>query len=110
MTFRTRPSRLTFLSLIVLTVFFTLSPLPSFAQEGALDKSEPKGTPVPKIIKRFAAKEKEFKDAPDQYTFRRQVKVMPLDRDAADGVHQQVCDVTFDDKGRKIKNVVYAPQ
>jgi hypothetical protein len=110
MTFRTRPSRLTFLSLIVLTVLFTLSPIPSFAQEGALDKSEPKGTTVPEIIKRFAAKEKEFKDARDQYTFRQDVKVMTLDGDTPDGVYQQVFDVTFDDKGRKIKNVVFAPQ
>jgi hypothetical protein len=83
---------------------------PAESQEGALDKSPPKGTTVEEIIKRFAAKEKEFKEARDQYTFRQDVKVMTLDGDTPDGNYQQVFDVTFDDKGRKIKNVVFAPQ
>jgi hypothetical protein len=80
------------------------------AQEGTLDKSEPKGVTVEEIIKRFAAKEKEFKIALDQYTFRQDVKVMTLDGDTPDGNYQQVFDVAFDDKGRKVKNVVFAPQ
>jgi hypothetical protein len=80
------------------------------AQEGALDKSEPKGISVQEVIKRFAAKEKEFKEARDQYTYRQDVKVMTLDGDTPDGSYQQVFDVTFDDKGRKTKNVVFAPQ
>jgi hypothetical protein len=80
------------------------------AQQGALDKSEPKGITVEEVIKRFAKKEKEFKEARDQYTFRQDVKVMTLDGDTPDGNYQQVFDVTFDDKGRKIKNVVFAPQ
>jgi hypothetical protein len=80
------------------------------AQQGPLDKSEPKGTTVAEIIKRFSLKEKEFKEARDQYTYRQDVKVMTLDGDTPDGAYQQVFDVTFDDKGRRIKNVVFAPQ
>src|SRR5579862_5142473 len=80
------------------------------AQEGALDKSQPKGITVDEVVKRFAAKEKEFKEARDQYTYRQDVKVMTLDGDTPDGTYQQVFDVTFDDKGRKTKNVVFAPQ
>jgi len=80
------------------------------AQEGTLDKSEPKGITVDDIVKRFSVKEKEFKEARDQYTFRQDVKVMTLDGDTPDGYYQQVFDVTFDDKGHKIKNVVFAPQ
>src|SRR5271155_6283012 len=80
------------------------------AQEGTLDKSQPQGITVDEVIKRFSAKEKEFKVARDQYTFRQDVKVMTLDGDTPDGEYHQVFDVTFDDKGRKIKNVVYAPQ
>ncbi len=83
---------------------------PALAQEGPLDKSEPKGIAVDDIIKRFSAKEKEFKEARDQYTYRQDVKVMTLDGDTPDGSYQQVFDVTFDDKGHKIKNVVFAPQ
>lgn len=95
--------------LSVLLSFSILSPKAQ-AQEGALDKSEPKGITVQEVIKRFAAKEKEFKEARDQYTYRQDVKVMTLDGDTPDGSFQQVFDVTFDDKGRKIKNVVFAPQ
>ena len=80
------------------------------AQEGALDKSQPKGITVEEVIKRFAAKEKEFKEARDQYTFRQDVKVMTLDGDTPDGNYQQVFDVSFDDKGHKVKNIVFAPQ
>src|SRR5664279_4281664 len=79
------------------------------AQQGPLDKSEPKGITAEEIIKRFATKEKEFKEARDQYTFRQDVKVMTLDGDTPDGNYQQVFDVTFDDKGHKTKNVVFAP-
>jgi len=86
-----------------------LSPVAQ-AQEGPLDKSHPQGITVEEIIKRFSTKEKEFKEARDQYTYRQDVKVMTLDGDTPDGAYQQVFDVTFDDKGRKIKNVVFAPQ
>jgi hypothetical protein len=80
------------------------------AQEGPLDKSLPKGTTVDEIIKHFATKEKEFKEARDQYTYRQDVKVMTLDGDTVDGTYQEVFDVSFDDKGKKVKNVVFAPQ
>jgi len=80
------------------------------AQEGPLENAQPTGITPEEIIKQFAAKEKEFKEARDQYTYRQDVKVMTLDGDTPDGMYQQVFDVTFDDKGRKIKNVVFAPQ
>ena len=116
MRFRSRPAQLLFPLLLSLAALLSV-PLPVImlsqvarAQEGALDKSEPKGITAEQIIKRFANKEKEFKEARDQYTFRQDVKVMTLDGDTPDGYYQQVFDVTFDDKGRKIKNVVFAPQ
>lgn len=85
-------------------------PAAALAQEGPLDKSEPKGITVEEIIKRFAAKEKQFKEARDQYTYRQDVKVMTLDGDTPDGKYEQVFDVSFDDKGRRVKNIVFAPQ
>src|SRR6266851_10356592 len=94
----------------VIMLLAIILPAVARAQQGPLDKSEPKGITVEEIIKRFAAKEKEFKTARDQYTFRQDVKVMTLDGDTPDGNYQQVFDVSFDDKGHKIKNVVYAPQ
>src|ERR1700676_2412806 len=116
MRFQSRPPNLTssfIFSLIALFSVLLLAvmlPAMAHAQEGALDKSAPKGITVEEIIKRFSIKEKAFKEARDQYTFRQDVKVMTLDGDTPDGYYQQVFDVTFDDKGRKIKNVVYAPQ
>src|SRR6202051_4099583 len=116
MRFQSRPQQLTFpfiLSLAALcSVLLPIIMLPAVAraQEGALDKSEPKGITVEEIIKRFSINEKALKEARDEYPFRQDVKVMTLDGDTPDGYYQQVCDVTFDDKGRKIKNVVFAPQ
>jgi hypothetical protein len=82
----------------------------AFADEGRLDKSEPKGITPDEIIKRFAAKEKDFKEARDQYTYRQDVKVQTLEGDTVDGEYRQVFDVTFDDQGHKTTNVVFAPQ
>jgi hypothetical protein len=116
MRFQSRPAQLRFPSILSLAALFsvllTIIMLPSAvrAQEGTLDKSAPKGITVEEIIKRFSVKEKAFKEARDQYTFRQDVKVMTLEGDTPDGFYQQVFDVTFDDKGRKIKNVVYSPQ
>ena len=95
------------LSLTFVAVVVLVSPEMARAQEGPLDKSEPKGITVDEIIKRFAAKEKEFKEARDQYTYRQDVSVKTPDDN---GEYRQVFDVTFDDKGHKVKNVVFAPQ
>ncbi|HLM83097.1 MAG TPA: hypothetical protein VK395_23305 [Gemmataceae bacterium] len=115
MRFLSRPAFLTFPLLSLSALFSVLLPLIMLspvarAQQGPLDKSAPQGITVEEIIKRFATKEKEFKEARDQYTYRQDVKVMTLDGDTPDGAYQQVFDVTFDDKGRKTKNVVFAPQ
>ncbi len=94
-----------------LYVFLLLAlALPVFAQEGPLNSAEPKGISVDQIIQRFAAKEKEFKQARDNYTYRQDVKVQTLDGDTVDGEYHQVVDVTFDDKGRRQERVVFAPQ
>jgi hypothetical protein len=84
--------------------------LPAAAQEGPLENTPPKDIPTDEIIRRFAAKEKEFKQARDQYTFRQEVRVMTLDGDTVTGEYHEVFDVLFDDKGRRIENVVFAPQ
>ena len=82
----------------------------AFAQEGTLDTSQPVGVTPQDIIQRFAAKEKEFKEARDQYTYRQSVKAQVLDGDTVTGEYQQVFDVLFDDQGKRVENVVFAPQ
>ena len=84
--------------------------LRAFGDEGPLDTAQPKGVTPEEIIQRFAAKEKEFKTALDQYGYRQTVKVQTMDGDSVDGEYQQVFDVSFDDQGKKFKTVVFAPQ
>jgi outer membrane lipoprotein-sorting protein len=96
--------------LIVILLGCTLAAPPASAQEGPLDTSPPKGITVEEIIQRFAAKEKEFKVARDQYTYRQDVKVMVMDGETVTGQYHEVFDVLFDDKGRRLENVVFAPQ
>jgi hypothetical protein len=88
----------------------TLPPLPAAAQEGPLENTPPKGATPEEIIQRFAAKEKEFKQARDQYTYRQDVKVETLDGETITGEYHEVFDVTYDDKGKHLENVVFAPQ
>jgi hypothetical protein len=82
----------------------------AFADEGPLDKSEPKGMTPEQIIQKFAAKEKEFKEAREQYTYRQDVKVQVLDGDTVKGQYHEVFDVVFDNNGKRLENVVFAPQ
>jgi len=84
--------------------------LPAAAQEGGLENTPPKGITSDEIIQRFAAKEKEFKAARDQYTYRQDITVKTLDGSTTTGEYHEVFDVLFDDKGRRLENVVFAPQ
>ena len=87
-----------------------LAALPVFSQEGPLENIPPKDATPDEIIKRFAEKETEFAKARDQYTYRQDVKVETLDGDTVDGQYREVFDVMFDDKGKRMENVVFAPQ
>lgn len=78
--------------------------------EGPLDKSEPQGISIQEIIQKFAAKEKEFKQARENYTWRQDVKVNDMDGNTVLGEYRQVTDILFDDKGRRQEQVVFAPQ
>jgi hypothetical protein len=97
-------------SLLLLTLCLALPALASDRGEGALDPSQPQGITVEQIIQNFAAKEKQFKIAREQYTYRQSVTVDTLEGDSVDGEFKQVVDVLFDDKGRRIEEVVFAPQ
>jgi outer membrane lipoprotein-sorting protein len=62
------------------------------------------------IIQKFAAKETEFAAARDQYTFRQVSKIIEYnDADQPGGKYEMVSDITFNDKGKRLENVVYAP-
>jgi hypothetical protein len=78
--------------------------------EGPLVPDQPKQITVDEIIHKFAAKEKEFKEAREHYTWRQTVIVQTIDGSVVDGQYQSVVDVLFDDRGRRVENVVYAPE
>ncbi len=97
------------LLLVLVVVFYGLGKPFAFADEGPLDTSQPKGVTPEEIVQRFAAKEKEFKQALDQYSYHEWAKMQTLDGDTVDGEFQEAFDVTFDDRGHRVKNVVFAP-
>ena len=95
---------------IVLAVLIITSPLLAQRGEGPLDPSQPNGISVDEIIRRFAAKEKQFKIAREQYAYRQDLLVQTLDGDTPNGEFREVEDVLFDDKGNRIEHVVFAPE
>jgi hypothetical protein len=93
--------------LMLFIAMLCLLPLRAQAQEGPLETTQPTGITPEEIIKKFADKETQFKQAREQYTYRQDVTVAtPED----DGQYREVFDVVFDDKGRRLENVVFAPQ
>jgi hypothetical protein len=103
---------------LLLSALLLLALLPSFASaqesqdrgESNLNTAQPNGITPEEIIQKFAAREKAFAQAREDYTFRQFVKVETLDGDTPDGEYQQIVDVTFDDKNRRKETVVFSPQ
>ena len=89
-------------------VSYTSMPLDSGF--GALDPSQP-SIPVQQIVTEFTAKEAVFRQALDNYTYTRSVRVATLDDDnKPDGQYYQVTDITFDPEGRRMEHVIDAPE
>jgi hypothetical protein len=79
---------------------------------GKLDPTPPTGLSVDEIVQKFAARESDFAQARNDYTFRQTVKVDTLDDDSGkvDGEYQMVTDITFSPDGKRDEHVVFAPQ
>jgi hypothetical protein len=76
----------------------------------APDLSDPNPARTQQIIQEFAAKETLFKQARDNYTYHQINKIETLDADGnPDGVYQQEWDILYDDSGKRIEHVTYAP-
>ena len=87
----------------------SFTPMPLDSGFGKMDVAAP-ATPPDEIIKRFAAKETEFQEALNHYTYRRIARVQTLDDDnKVDGEWYEVDDVIFDPSGRRTERVVDAP-
>lgn len=89
----------------------SFTPLPLDSGFGPLDSSRPKVISPREIVRRFAAKETQFKQALDDYTYRRTVKMDTFnDQGHVDGQYLQVDDIIFSPSGHKYEKVVYAPE
>ena len=76
-----------------------------------MNPAKPVGITPAEIIRRFAAKESQFKRALEQYTYRRTVKLDTLNLDGlVDGEYLQTDDIVFTTTGEKREQVVYAPE
>ncbi len=79
--------------------------------EGPLRTAPPAGITPQEIITRFAAKETQFSEAREHYTYQESVKVETLEADGSvDGEYQQTWDINFNNQGKRYISVVYAPE
>lgn len=69
------------------------------------------GVDPQEIIKKFAAKEAEFRDARNNYTYRQSLKMEELDGggNPTGGKWELVEDIIFSPDGKRMEKVVYAP-
>jgi hypothetical protein len=101
------------LKLVALTVL--LSPLALVAQtnceagDGQLNSSPPQSISVQDLIQKFAGQEAIFKEARNHYTYTQEVTVETVDGDTVDGTFKETTDVLYDDQGKRVENVTYAP-
>jgi hypothetical protein len=87
----------------------SFTPMPMDAGFGTIDITPPT-TPPEEIIQKFAAKESEFQEALNHYTYRRVARVQTIDDDnKVDGEWYEVDDVIFDPSGKRTEKVVFAP-
>ena len=79
-------------------------------ETGASPASRPDTPNTQEIIRKFAEKEKEFRAARDNYTYRQIVKVQELSPEGrVTGTYQMESDIIFTPRGERIEKVAYAP-
>lgn len=103
---------------LVASALFFAAPL-AFAQSsdtgiagfGPLDPAKPTAHSVADIIQRMGEQESRFEHARDQYIFRQTVKMQTINDDNGrpDGEWQEVSDISFDNVGKRVEHVVFAP-
>lgn len=66
---------------------------------------------VPEIVRKFAAKEKEFAEARNNYTYRQTLKFEETDPSGnpTGGKWEQISDIIFTPEGKRMEKVVWAP-
>jgi hypothetical protein len=80
------------------------------AGNGPLRSAPPQAISVQALIQKFAGQEEVFKDARNHYAYTQDVTVQTLDGDTVSGEFRETTDVLYDDQGRRVEKVTYAPQ
>jgi len=85
----------------------------SFAQsepaQSVLRQEQPP-IPADEIIRKFAEKERDFRQARGNYTYRQDVRVQELNaNDKVLGEYHVVSDIVFDPTGKRTERIVFAP-
>ncbi len=76
----------------------------------AIEGSDLTDAQIQQIIEKFAAKEAEFAQAREQYTYRQDVLVQELDESRrVRGKYELVQDIIFTPDGKRTERVVHAP-
>src|SRR5262252_1350946 len=78
--------------------------------DGELNSAQPQGKTAEEIIQKFAAREAVFKEARNHYTYTQEVTVQTLDGNSVDGELRETTDILYDDHGRRLEQVKFAPQ
>jgi hypothetical protein len=77
--------------------------------ETEIDKSPPKGMTADEVVRRFTAREKQWKQVREQYTFQQSVKIQALDGEDVRGEYRQVAQISYQN-GQRNKSVIFGPQ
>jgi hypothetical protein len=80
------------------------------AGNSQLNTAPPQSISVQELIEKFAGREAIFKDARNHYTYTQEVIVQTLDGDTVDGEFRETTDILYDDKGKRLEKVTFAPQ
>jgi hypothetical protein len=96
-------------------LFFASFPLSMAAQtnceegDGRINGAPPQPLTSQAIIEKMAAKEAIFKEARNHYTYTQEITVQTVDGDTVDGEFKETTDILYDDQGKRLENVTYAP-
>lgn len=94
---------------VIFLAAITASAQTAAAPDADLDKSPPKGMPADEVIRRFTAKEKQWKQVREQYSFQQSVKIQAFDGEEVRQEYRQVADISYQN-GQRLKKVVFGPQ
>jgi len=100
----TKTSSMAMTALLAVFAVAALGPGVARAQAPASDPS------IEEVIRRFSEKEKEFKQARDNYAFKQDLRIQELSNsDQVTGEYRTVTDIQFDEKGKRTEKVISAP-